>query len=203
MSLQLYRENGTYRRQQRSNSEWTKKNHRAHSQIYLCFWSRWTSCVWPSWLQLCFVCAANTELSASKPTEKHTHEAHHQHLKACKPHWIIAKDKNLPACPFQASPSKPLPTFYSVRQTLQIICKPIQFMFFFLTVRFKVLHHKLYCISKFFSPSPGCSAFMLTLYSLQNTWYAVVFFFLGLMTEKQQQQQLSTSLTFTYKERET
>lgn len=119
----------------------------------------------------------------------------------CKPHWIIAKDKNLPACPFQASPSKPLPTFYSVRQTLQIICKPIQFICFFLTVRFKVLHHKLYCISKFFSPSPGCSAFMLTLYSLQNTWYAVVFFFLGLMTEKQQQQ-LSTSLTFPYKERE-
>lgn len=119
MSLQLYRENSAYRQQQRSNSEWTKKI-TALSQIYLCFWSRWTSCVWPSWLQLCFVCAANTELSASKPTEKHTHEAHHQHLKACKPHWIIAKDKNLPACPFRALPSKPLPIFYSVRQTLQI-----------------------------------------------------------------------------------
>lgn len=27
------------------------------------------------------------------------------------------------------------------------------------------------------SPIPGCSALILTLYSLQNTWYAVVFFF--------------------------
>lgn len=203
MSLQLYRENGTYRRQQRSNSEWTKKNHRAHSQIYLCFWSRWTSCVWPSWLQLCFVCAANTELSASKPTEKHTHEAHHQHLKACKPHWIIAKDKTYQLVLFRHRLPNLCQLFTQFAKHCRLYANPFSLCFFFLTVRFKVLHHKLYCISKFFSPSPGCSAFMLTLYSLQNTWYAVVFFFLGLMTEKQQQQQLSTSLTFTYKERET
>lgn len=71
--------------------------------------------------------------------------------------------------------------------------------FLLLDLKYFITNYTVF--QSFSSPSPGCSAFMLTLYSLQNTWYAVVFFFLGLMTEKKQQQ-LSTSLTFTYKERE-
>lgn len=50
--------------------QWEDKARCTQSLLYLCFCSHWRSCVWPWWLQLCFVCAANTEPSASRPAEK-------------------------------------------------------------------------------------------------------------------------------------
>lgn len=136
MSLQLYRENGTYRRQQRSNSEWTKKNTpRSQSNIPLLLVSLDVLCL--TVVASALFCLCCKYWAFCLQTYRKTHTWSTPPALKCKPHWIIAKDKNLPACPFQASPSKPLPTFYSVRQTLQIICKPIQFICFFLPLDLK------------------------------------------------------------------
>lgn len=85
--------------------------------------------------------------------------------------WNKSKEDSL-VCLSLASPSTLLPTSYWAPQRLRTKH----------TNRMNIIKSRLWnrtCLFNNYSPKPGCSAFMFTLYSLQNTWYAVVVFFLG------------------------